>query len=359
MRYEPVLHVDLTAIAANFAMACSLVGQAVAVSAVVKSDAYGLGLERVTNALSHVGCESFFVASVEEGVRLRRQLTPPEIFILEGLHPESIETCIIHRLTPVCNTLRQAKTAASATLGYALNLETGFGRLGMRFDEVRSLMHARLPAPALAMSHLAFADDATNPRNELQRHRFLGMCSMLGPATARSLAASAGISLGASYHLDRVRIGSGLFGLNNAGLEPNPFAPVIRLSAPLIDIRMINRGEPVGYMGTFVADRPTRLGIVSLGYRHGLAWQMANRISAEIDDYHAPLVGRVSMEYCALDLTDIPAAVSHVGTWVDFISGTAPPEALARAGASVAQEIMVRTGLSCSRRYHTAIGKSQ
>lgn len=358
MRNEPVLHVDLAAIQANFAVIRALVGQGVAVSAVVKSDAYGLGLEPVAGALWRAGCDSFFVANVEEGLRLRRELTQADIFILEGLHMESIQTYRRNRMTPVCNTLAQARAAALAIPGYALNLETGFGRLGLGVDEVGSLLHAQLPSPVLAMSHLAFADDPTNPRNELQRHRFVGMCSMLGPAVARSLAASAGVSLGDRYHFDRVRIGSGLFGLNNAGLKPNPFTPVIRLSAPLIDIRTIYRGEPVGYMGTFVANRPTRLGVVSLGYRHGLAWQVANQMSAEIDGYQAPLVGRVSMEYCALDLTDIPLVATQLGTRVNFISATAPPEVLARAGATVAQEVMVRTGASCTRLYHMPTGRS-
>lgn len=359
MRLEPILHVDLTAIQANFAVMRGLVGPTVTVSAVVKSDAYGLGLEPVVDALSDAGCEGFFVANGEEGIQVRHRLTQADIFILEGLHADNIETFKRYRMTPVCNTLPQAVTAASGIIAYALSLETGFGRLGLRFDEVRSLLHARLAAPVLAMSHLACADDPANPRNELQRQRFVGMCAMLGPATARSLAATAGVSLGAQYHFDRVRIGSGLFGINNACLEPNPFAPVIRLSAPLIDIRTIHRGESVGYMGTFVADRPTRLGIAPIGYRHGLAWQVANRLSAELEGYYAPLVGRVSMEYCAIDLSNIPAAVSQVGARVDFISPTAPPEALARSAASVPQEILVRMGASCTHLYHPPMGRNQ
>jgi alanine racemase len=357
MRFEPILHIDLAAIQANFAVMRTLVGPDVTVSAVIKSDAYGLGLERIGDALSDAGCQSFFVANGEEGMQLRRRLTQADIFILEGPHGDSIETYRENRMMPVCNTLPQATAAASA-VGYAVNLETGFGRLGLRFDELRSLLHAQLPAPVLAMSHLACADDPENPRNELQRHRFVGMCAMLGPTTARSLAASAGVSLGARYHFDGVRTGSGLFGLNNAGLEPNPFVPVIRLSAPLIDVRTIQSGESVGYMGTFVADRRTRLGILPIGYRHGLAWQVANRLAAEIEGYRAPLVGRVSMEYCAIDLTNIPVHVCQVGTWVDFIGPAAPLEALARSAATIPQEILVRMGASCTHLYHPTFGKN-
>ncbi|EJL56634.1 alanine racemase [Rhizobium sp. CF122] len=352
--YKPVLSVDLTAIQTNFLVMRSLVGPAVGVSAVVKSDAYGLGLERVIGPLWDAGCTSFFVASIKEAIRVRRLLTQADIAILEGLRKGSLEAYRESRLTPVCNTLAEVAQATSAAISYVLNLETGFGRLGLRFDEVRSLIHAKLQVPELVMSHLACADDAANARNRLQKNRFVGMCAMLAPSTPRSLVASAGVSLGADYHFDRVRVGSALYGLNNAGLEPNPFKPVVRLSARLIDIRHVQRGEPVGYMGTFLADRPTCLGIVAIGYRHGLAWQVANRLSAEFAGWSVPVIGRVSMEYCAIDLTDLPAKLARIGAFVDFISATAPPEHMARSAATVAQEILVRTGSSCARRYRLA-----
>ncbi|OWV96856.1 alanine racemase [Rhizobium sp. R693] len=352
--YKPVFSVDLRAIQANFTVVRSLLSPAVAVSAVVKSDAYGLGLERVVGPLWEAGCRSFFVASMEEAIRLRRRLARADIAILEGLRNGSLEAYRERRLTPVCSTPAEVAAATLAAIPYVLNLETGFGRLGLRFDELRSLLHTNPRVPELVMSHLACADDTGNSRNRLQKDRFVGMCALLAPSTPRSLAASAGVFLGADYHFDRVRTGSALYGLNNTGLEPSPFKPVVRLSARLIDIRHVQRGEAVGYMGTFLADRPTVLGIVAIGYRHGLAWQVANRLSAEFAGRSVPVIGRVSMEYCAIDLTDIPARLARIGAFVDFISATAPPENLARAAATVAQEILIRTGGACARRYRFA-----
>ncbi|WP_431323395.1 alanine racemase [Rhizobium sp. YTU87027] len=352
--HEPVLSVDLTAIQANFSVVQSLVGPAVGVSAVVKSDAYGLGLERVIAPLWDAGCTSFFVASLKEAISVRRHLTQADIAILEGLLKGSMKVYRERRLTPVCNTLAEVVAATSEAIPYALNLETGFGRLGLRFEELRSLIHLRRQAPDLVMSHLACADDAANAHNRVQKNRFTGMCAMLAPSTPRSLVASAGVFLGADYHFERVRIGSALYGLNNAGLTPNPFKPVVRLTARLLDIRQIHRGERVGYMGAFLADRPTRLGIVAIGYRHGLAWQVANRAFAQLAGWSVPIIGRVSMEYCAIDLTDMPAKLARVGAWVDFISATAPAEDMARSAATVPQEILIRTGASCARRYRQA-----
>ena len=348
---EPVLSVDLAAIQANFQVVRSLVASTVEISAVVKSDAYGLGLERVVGTLSDIGCRSFFVANVKEAIRVRRHVTQVDINILEGLRKVGIDAYRQGRLIPVCNTPAEVCAATSNKIAYVLNLETGFGRLGLGLDEVRSLIHSKPRMPELVMSHLACADDAVNPYNRLQKDRFVGMSAMLVPSTPRSLVASAGVSLGSDYHFDRVRIGSALYGLNNAHLDPNPFKPVVRLSARLINIRQIHRGESVGYMGTFMADRLTCLGIVAIGYRHGLAWQVANHLSAECAGWPVRIIGRVSMEYCAIDLTDIPAKLARIGAWVDFISVTAPPEVMARSAATVPQEVLVRTGASCTRRY--------
>ncbi|OWW02349.1 alanine racemase [Rhizobium sp. R72] len=349
--YRPVLSVDLTAIQTNFSTVRSLVGPGVGVSAVVKSDAYGLGLERVIGPLWDAGCRSFFVATIKEALRVRRHLRQADIAIFEGLRQAGLTVYRERRLTPICNTIQEVASATLEAIPYAINLETGFGRLGLRFDELRLLIHSRLQVPKLAMSHLACADDAANARNRLQKDRFVGMCEMLAPSTPRSLVASAGVFLGADYHFERVRIGSALYGLNNTGLDPNPFQPVVRLRARLIDIRQIDCGERVGYMGTFLADRKTCLGIVAIGYRHGLAWQVANRMHAYVSGWSVPVVGRVSMEYCTIDLTDLPARLARVGSWVDFISATAPPEDMARQAATVAQEILIRTGASCARRY--------
>lgn len=349
---QPTLSINLSAAQENLAVIRSMVGSVVDVSAVVKSDAYGLGLERLAGTLFDAGCESFFVGDLIEAERVRQKLSTVQIVVLSGVKQSDVDAYRSGGFTAVCSSPAEVSVASYGKLAYAMNLETGFGRRGLRFDEVRSLVHADITPPVLVMSHLACADDPESERNRLQRDRFLGTCEMLAPSTSRSLAASAGVSLGANYHFDRVRIGSALYGLNNAGLDPNPFLPVVSLSAPLIDVRQIHRGESVGYMGTFKAQRPTRLGIVAIGYRHGLAWSVANRLSADFGGYLAPIVGRVSMEYCAVDLTDIPTCLARAGARVDFITPMRPVDWMARSASTIAQELLVRLGGSCSRRYY-------
>ena len=346
----PQLLVDLDAIQRNFATVTSIVGSEVEVSAVIKSDAYGLGIDRLVEPLSAAGCRRFFVATLTEAMRVRDRHKTSDVFILEGMRPAVAEYYRQNGFIPVCNTLAEVEVAASLPCDYALNLETGFSRFGLTFPELRSLIHRKLPPPVLVMSHLACADDPASPLNQLQKNRFIQMAELAGD-TPLSLAASAGISLGSDYHFDLVRIGSALYGLNNAGLDPNPFANVVSLRARLADIRLVHAGETVGYMGTFRAPRPSWLGIVAIGYSHGLAWSASNRLCAEIGSHLAPLVGRVAMEYAAVDLTDVPAGLRKTGLWVDLISARRPAEQMARSAATVPQEILLRIGASCRRRY--------
>jgi alanine racemase len=349
-RDSPEMVVDLDAIEQNFAVVKSLVGATVAISAVIKSNAYGLGIDEILDPLLAAGCRSFFVANVCEALRVRKRLKAAEVFVLDvgAMGEKGVDD--LPGFIPVCNNMADLDAASLGHGSYAINLDTGFSRFGLTFSELREVAHRKLPAPALAMSHLACADDPTSIRNQLQKNRFVQMCGLI-PSAPRSLAASAGISLGTDYHFERVRIGSALYGLNNAGLDPNPFASVVSLRARIADVRLIQAGEIVGYMGTFRASRPTWLGIVAIGYAHGLAWSLSNRASAEIGSYLVPLAGRIAMEYAAIDLTDVPATLRKPGLWVNLVNARLPLEAMARAASTVPQEVLLRLGASSRRIY--------
>jgi alanine racemase len=346
----PQLFVDLDAIQRNFRAAGSIVGSDVEVCAVVKSDAYGLGIDKIVGPLVAAGCHSFFVADFEEAVRVRRRAAVAKVFILRGAKPSFAEFYRQNDFIPVCNTLCEAAEIASLRCQYALNVETGLSRFGLTFGEFRTLVHCRVRAPVLIMSHLACADAPGNPLNLLQKSRFMAMCELSG-ATPRSLAASAGISLGPAYHFDLARIGSALYGLNNASLDPNPFVNVVRLRARIADIRLVRTGEAVGYMSTFRAQRPTWVGILAIGYSHGLAWSGSNRLWVQIGSHQAPLVGRVAMEFAAIDMTDLPPSLRVSGRWVDLICPKLPAELMAHTAGTIPQETLVRIGSTNTRHY--------
>ncbi|HEX4177266.1 MAG TPA: alanine racemase, partial [Rhizomicrobium sp.] len=286
------LSVRLKAVAANYSTYRRLAGPT-AVAAVVKADAYGLGAARIVPALAAAGCDSFFVARLEEGVALRKINPRARIFVLDGAAPDAVPALISHRLTPVLNSLSEiAAWSAAASVGQhvldaVIHVDTGMNRLGLPGDELSVLSGEKTRRLAginlvLIMSHLACSDDPANPLNAKQLSRFRQALAMLPPAPA-SLAASHGSMLGMEYHFDLVRPGIALYGANPqvregvGGPVPNLMQTVAVLTARVLQLRRIDSGESVGYGATFRAQRPTMLATIALGYADGFPSALSNK----------------------------------------------------------------------------------
>lgn len=355
---EVVLEVDLDAVRANFLTVAALVGPSVKAAAVVKSDAYGLGMVPVANALVEAGCDFFFVANLEEAVLLRSACPTVSIAVFRDDLQRQISGYREHNLIPVVNnrTDLDVLCASPGSCAYFLNIETGFSRLGLGFDDMRRLYLAGQfgsNPPSAVMSHLACSDDPIDPTNMLQKNRFLAACELLKPPRA-SLIASAGVWLDRSYHFSMVRVGSALYGLNNAGIQPSPLRPVIRLIARVLEVREVARREAVGYGATFRPARRSRLATIALGYKNGLPWSCANKISVRFAGFSSPLVGRVSMEYIVADVTDVPESFLHDDLFVEILGSDFTPDDLARVTGVNPQEILTRLGAGCPKRYRPA-----
>ena len=312
------LTVRLGAIAANYRTLRRLAGSASA-AAVVKADGYGLGANMVAPALLGAGCDTFFVARLQEGLALRPLLPRARIFVLDGATAQTAPALIAHRLTPVLNSLPDVVAWAAAAkharqnLDAAIHIDTGMNRLGLTGEEL-----SRLAADwrsllsginlVLLMSHLACADDLGPgaAMNRRQLDRFRAALAMLPPSPA-SLAASSGIFLGREYHFDLVRPGIALWGVGPKGHESS-MKTVAVLTARVLQTRRIDKGESVGYAATFRAKRPTMLATVALGYADGVMRAASNRGFAALGDTRVPYAGRVSMDLLILDVTDMAKA---------------------------------------------------
>lgn len=352
---DAVLQIDLEAVQKNYAYMQSLTGPAVTNAAVVKSGAYGLGLVPVAKALEQAGCRFFFVADLEEGVQLRSACPAATIAIFRGDLARYGAVYRRYRLMPVVNTAAELVllTRATLPLPFILHVDTGLTRFGLCPGEVTRLyLGGAFERAALVgiVSHLACAAQPDAPVNDLQWHRFEAVYRMLG-ACCGSLVASAGVWLGKRYHFDMVRLGSALFGLNDARVKPNPLRTVLYLSAPVLEVRTVPRREVVGYAATFRTRRTSRIAVLGIGYRHGLPWSCANRISVRFGRFSAPVVGRISMEYVTVDVTDVPDSVCHPGSWAELLGDRFGPDDMADATGAVSQEIMLRLGACCPRRY--------
>jgi len=346
------LTVRLGALADNYRTFRRLAGPA-AVAAVVKADGYGLGAQMVAPALASAGCDSFFVARLAEGVSLRRHLPTARIFVLDGAAPDAVPALLSHNLVPVLNSLadlagwQAAARASHQTLEAVVHVDTGMSRLGLPSYELTVLAgeaKKRLAGLnlALVMSQLCSADEPGAALNREQLSRFRTALAMLPPAPA-SLAASAGILLGADYHFDLVRPGVGLYGANPRGAGENPMKTVAVLIGRVLQVRRIDSGDSVGYGATFRTKKPLLVATVALGYADGIVRAASNRGQAAIGGVLVPIVGRISMDLVTLDVSGL-ATEPRAGDEVELLGDHVSLEMLAEAGGTNAYEIL--TGLA-------------
>lgn len=351
-----VLHIDLTAIAANWRALAERASPG-AVAGVVKANAYGLGAAQVSPVLYAAGCRHFFVAHLAEGFALREALgSGPMIAVLDGFAPGDDGKAA---LVPVLNSLGDvlAHAAAGRNAGQArpalLHLDTGMARLGLDVGEQARLAadHSLLAGLDLryVMSHLACADEPDHPLNAEQAARFARACAGL-PRLPRSFANSSGLFLGADYASDLARPGCALYGINPTPGAPNPMRPVIRLEAPILQIREIPANASVGYGASFVAARHSRIATIAVGYADGYLRSLSGRGVAAYRDMILPMVGRVSMDLITLDVTDAPGIAP--GDVLQLIGGAAPsPDDLAARADTIGYEILTSLGDRYRRNY--------
>lgn len=352
------LTIDLGALRQNYlAIAVRLAPTPAA--AVVKANAYGLGVEHVAPILHDAGCRDFFVAHFGEAVTLKRYLAGGDarIFVLNGLQPGSEPACAEGGMIPVLNSLEQVENWALVArtrgrrLPALLQIDTGMSRLGLTPEEVRVLVAepARLDDIELlyVMSHLASAEDGENPQNAAQLD-VLREASAFFPGIPLCFANSGGIFLGKDFHGALARPGIALYGGNPTTGSENPMRPVVRLDVAVIQTRTVPAGTLVGYSGTHVTAGERRLATISAGYADGLPRQLSDRGAAYFGDVRLPIVGVVSMDSLTIDITDLPADTLKLGSMVELIGPHQTLEQLAGDAGTISYEIL--TGLG--QRYH-------
>lgn len=353
-----VLTVSLSKIAANFRFVESRLSGA-RMGCVVKADAYGLGLAAIAPLLHGLGCRDFFVAGAEEGVALRRLAADARIYVLNGPWAEPLGEFARYDLIPVLNDLGQIALWASFVrdnwpLPAAIHIDTGMSRLGLPPEEVETLANEpeRLNGVTLAciVSHLACADEPGNPINARQLADFRAARARL-PASPASLANSAGVFLGPEYHFDMVRAGGALYGLAPMESAPNPLAQVLRLEAPILQVRDVDSPMTVGYGAGFRVARRGRIATIPVGYADGYLRSLSNRGSAFLGGIRVPVVGRVSMDLITLDVSDVPAALAHPGALVELIGEHHTVDDLAGEAGTIGHDILTGFGPRILRRY--------
>ncbi len=363
-----LLTIDLRALQSNWRHMVDLaesVDQSTECGAAVKAACYGLGLAPVVTALVEAGCKSFFVALPLEGQRVRAVAPEADIYVLNGLFPGQAGFYQTHNLIPVLSTPTQVKEweeycrAQELKLPAALHVESGINRLGLTDQQTRKLAGQRDVLSAfklvLLMSHLACGDCPGDDMNIEQKEKFEQLCALF-PNTKASLANSPGTFLGKGFTCDLVRPGIALYGGNPFASRANPMSAVVRLYAPLLQVRNIATGESVGYGATWTAKRPSRIGVLGAGYGDGIPRALSSPATdgpacVFIGGHYAPIIGRVSMDMITVDLTDVPEEIALEGQRVELMGDNITVDDIARWSGTIPYEVLTGLGSRYARLY--------
>ena len=349
-----IVTVDLAALQANYKTLSAKAAPA-ACGAAIKADAYGLGIGPCARALWAAGCRDFFVARPLEGEELRGILPDAKIYVLDGLYTGQAAYYVKHGLIPSLISPEEAREWArdAGQAPCAIHVDSGINRVSFSLDALANLLAEKLPLNiVLLMSHLASSEEPDNSFNEDQRHRFEQARALL-PSVKASLANSSGVFLGDEFTLDLVRPGVALYGGNPLPGKANPMKPVATLEVRVMQVRDVPVGEAVGYNSTWRATRASRVALVGAGYRDGIPRNMSSTLSktpaqVSINGVLCPIVGRVSMDMTAVDVTD---ANVQRGDWAEFFGHNIALDAAATSAGTISWVLLTHLGNRTHRRY--------
>lgn len=353
-----MLTIDLAAIQSNW-LKLQTIGAGVGVAGVIKANAYGLGADKVGNALYAVGCREFFCASIGEALAARSFLpTDAIIYVLGGIRSGDERLLIESNLIPVLCSLpaldgwAKANTALGSNASSAIKINTGMTRFGLDVHEFESLCDDKkllyASNPVLLMSHLACADEYDHPLNLLQQHSFSNCAKLIQPLlpTLRfSLANSSGIFLGAQWHFDLLRPGAALYGINPVPNNSNPILPVLRLSLPIVQVRKLDASAAIGYGSSATLPDGARIAVVAGGYADGLHRTLGLQPEGYLNGKLVRAIGRMSMDSTMFDISslDLPSE-QLLGLEIDVINPLLSLEYLSKKNASLGYEILTSLG---------------
>ena len=341
------LVVDLNALSANYQRFVE--ASAGLAGAVVKADAYGLGMEAVARRLRADGCEHFFVATPEEGIALRSVIDEAVVYVFSGPPDHNTAAAFASaNIVPVLNSLEQIglwKRQKGAPA--ALHVDTGMQRLGLDPKEAESTMLEGIDL-VLLMSHLACADQPQHPQNERQASAFKRVFEGF-PGIETSFGNSAGTLNGSQYQGGITRPGIGLYGGNPYIDKANNFHRVVVFETQVVQRRRVKAGESVGYGAKYVATRNTEIAIVGIGYADGVSRVHSGKRQLAHGGARLPVLGEIGMDLIHVDVTGYPDI--SVGDWLEVFGGVITVDEMAEMSGTSAYEVLSRIGSRVSRVY--------
>ncbi|TVQ85143.1 MAG: alanine racemase [Micavibrio sp.] len=357
------LTVDLAAVAENYRIICQHLAKGATSAAVVKADAYGLGMEECSRTFHQAGCRFFFVTSLDEALAFRKIQKDWPVATLHGLgglrNIHDISAYYQNNIIPCLNSLEEVRlwhAAAKQTgqrLPALLHVDTGMSRLGLPPEEFAQFKEHRDDFSGIAflyvISHLACADEPDNPATEDQYKKFCDIKEAL-PDIPGCFANSAGVFYDPKLHFDMVRPGAALYGLQLSPRQPE-MQPCLYLTAPVLQLRSLNKGDPVGYGSTWrVQKNNSLIATIPAGYAQGYLRCLGNKGRVYIHGTECPVVGRVSMDLVTIDVTEVADRIK-CGDRVEILGKNRRADTVAAEAGTIGYEILTSLGKIRPRLY--------
>ena len=364
--------IDLEALRWNFRQIKNKIASNVKVLSMVKANAYGHGAIAVSKALATEGSDAFGVATVEEGIELRRAGIVQPVIVVAGAYVEQLDQFLKHRLTPVVHdvqTLRSLETALrrkAATLTIHVEVDTGMGRTGFPAGEIDRWLSEMKKLKALKIegvfSHFSDAESTNEEYSEKQLRDFLSVLNRLNEADIEPalihMAKSAALLTVPGSHFTMIRPGLALY-----GIYPSPqlsqeitLKPVLSWHTRVLQLKQVPEGATLGYGRSFVTKRKSVIATLAVGYADGYHRLLSNRGLALVRGRRTPVAGRISMDLTTIDVTDIDGVeqgdeVVLIGRQADEIISA---DEMASWANTISYEILTSIGARVPRIQHNS-----
>ena len=324
---------------------------------VVKGDSYGHGMIKCSGTLIKSGCKDFYVANIEDALKLRNIYKTIRIYFLSGpINDDEVRILDNHKIIPIINNPAQLELILKYSLlkdkkiSAIIHLDTGMNRMGFKLNNFSYLNEKlKMINVLFLMSHFTSADEKNKKicNNQLKQLKSLNKNFNY----KLSISNSSGCFLSSNYHLDYVRPGKSLYGMNPFKKESFGLKQVASLYAPIIQISSINRNETVGYGRTYTAQKKTKTATINFGYANGYMRSASNRAVTYINNIPAKVLGRISMDLITIDVSDIPDRFLHLGYPVEILGKNATYEKVSESLETHELETLISIGLGTQKKY--------
>ena len=319
------------------------------VAPTIKANAYGLGDKKIFDLLKNLGCKDFFVATLNEGLKLNNKNNSIKIYVLNGLQNYKLNKFTKGNLIPVINSIEEYDRIKNSNINYAIHIDTGLNRLGISFESIKKIDFKK-PNIKLVISHLSSADEYNIKYNIKQKECFNTFVNIGHKNIIFSLANSHGSILDKSYLYDMIRPGIGIYGcFENKKLEKK-VKNVINLQGKIIQIKDLQKNKYIGYNRTFITKTKTKVAIIGLGYEDGIPRSLSNKGFVYFKKDRFKIIGRISMDSFTIDISKCSHDLK-IGMYVDIINDEHKVDKFAKQCKTISYEVLTSIGNRVYRNY--------